>query len=107
MIQALSDNRPTVVLAASGVLSLMGSMEAQRALADVALDSTRPTDMRIQLLGNLADSATRFGSHLNDVQLGEVLDLAKSSPGDLGLAAARVHGALTLPTSDVVQLIEK
>ena len=113
--QAGPDQRPerqafaqsVVPVAAANVLAVLSSTEAQRALADAALDSTRPPELRIQLLASLASSGTQIGCRLNDVQLGKLLDLVKASTGDMALAAARTHGAMTQPTANVVQMIEK
>ena len=90
---------------ASTVLALIDSVEVQKALADSALDVTKPNDQRIALLNSLSTHATNFGNKLTDIQLEKILDLVKNSKGDLAIAAARTHGALTLPTANVVKMI--
>lgn len=107
LIAALSDKRAPVAIAAAGVLARMESPEAQQAIAEAALDASRPEETRIALLGSLAESATQIGNHLGEVALSKLLDLVKTSRGDVAIAAARAHGALTLPTSDLVPLIVK
>lgn len=107
LIQALGDERLDIVAQAASVIALIDTTEGQQAIADAALDVTRPTDLRIALLGSLADSATQIGSRLNEPQLDKVLDLVKTSDGDMALAAARAHGALTLPTSNIVEMLTK
>ncbi|MCX5660694.1 MAG: hypothetical protein NTW19_13380 [Planctomycetota bacterium] len=106
LVRALNDIRPQVAIDAAAVLSLLDSGDAQRALADAALDATQDPKKRVPFIVSLTESATRFGSKLNEVQLGKVLDLVKTAQGDLALPASRLHGALTLPTSNVAQLIE-
>ena len=43
----------------------------------------------VALLGSLADSATQIGNQLGEVQLADLLQLVKTSRGDLSLAAGR------------------
>ena len=105
LLEALFDKRPNVAVEASTVLALIDSPEVQKALADAALDVTRPNDQRIALLNSLSTNATGYGDKLSDIQLEKILDLVKNSKGDLAIAAARAHGALTLPTENVVKMI--
>jgi HEAT repeat protein len=105
LLQALGDSREPVITQAAEVLALIASEGAQRAIADAALDTSRAERVRIALLGSLAESATHHGNHLSALQLDRVLALVRDSGGDLSLAAARAHGALTLPTDNVVGLI--
>jgi len=105
LIQALNDQRSTIVTQASQVLARINTVEAQQAIADAALDIARPTEARVDLLNSLAASATAHGSKLNASQLDAVLELVKTSRGELAISAARAHGALTLPTSNLVQLL--
>ncbi len=107
LIQSLADEREPVILRAAKVLSLLPTMEAQRAIGDAALDLTRPSELRVQLLGSLAISATSWGNLLTDPQLTRLLELVKTSEGEMSEAAARVHGALALPTSNVVEMLNK
>lgn len=106
LIRALQDPREPVVLGAASVLALFDTPAAQRAIADVALDATAETPRRAQLIASLTESATRFGSRLSEIQLAKVLELVKEPPDkDLALPASRLHGALTLPTANVAQMI--
>lgn len=105
LMQALGDQRPQIVVKAAHVLALIDAPDGQQAIADAALDETRAVDLRVALLGALAESATHTGNRLNEPQLDKVLDLVQASSGDMALAAARAHGALTLPTSNVVQML--
>jgi hypothetical protein len=105
LVDALSDKRPNIAVQASSVLAMIDDPEVQKTLADSALDVTRPNDVRVAMLNSLASNATAFGNRLTDVQLEKLLELVKNSKGDLAVAGARAHGALSLPTSDVVKMI--
>lgn len=105
LIQALDDDRDDILIKSAHVIALIDDPAGQFAVAEAALDLTRPIDIRIALLNALAASATHIGNHLNDVQLGKLLELVKTSDGDMALAAARAHGALTLPTANVIELL--
>ncbi len=105
LVQALDDPRQEIAARASGVLSLIDTPQAQRAIADTALDSTRSVSLRVAMLESLSESARFFGNYLTDIQLAKLLDLVKTGRGDLVIAAAQAHGSLTLPTSNLVQLI--
>ncbi len=107
LIDALTDKRAEVVTGAAQVLARLQTPEAQQAIAETALNASQPEEIRVALLGSLAESATQIGNHLGEVALGKLLDLVKTSQGPLAIAAARAHGALTLPTSNLVPLIVK
>ncbi len=100
-----SDERDQVVIAAAEVLALLNNDEAQQTIAAAALDSTRYDEIRIAMLNSLANSAKKHGNKLTERQLDNLLELVENSVGDLAEAAAKAHGALTLPTSNVVQLL--
>ncbi len=103
LVQALGDERNEIVVAAAAVLSLIDDSEAQQALANTALDNTG--ELQLSLLGSLAESATYFGNHLRTDQTDRLLELVNAGSGDLAIAAARAHGALSLPTSNAVRLL--
>jgi hypothetical protein len=105
VIQALGDSRENIVAQAASVIALLDTAEGQQAVADVALDARLNVELRIALLGSLADSANHIGNKLNAVQLDKVLELVNDSNGDLAIAAARAHGALALPTSNIIEML--
>lgn len=108
LLEALSkDSRQEVVKQVGQVLALIDTENAQKALADAALDDTRPEETRISILGSLAESATHYGTKLNEVQLDGVRKMLDTAKGDLGIAAARAFGAHSQPTAKVVDLITK
>jgi len=108
LLEALSkDSRQAIVQQVGTVLALINTDDSQKALADAALDETRPEDTRISLLSSLAESATHYGSKLNEVQLDNLQKMIGTAKGELGIAAARAFGAHSQPTAKVVDLITK
>lgn len=105
LVHALGDGRPEVATAAANVLALLDSATAQQALATASLKQTG--DLQIVMLNALADSATHYGNKLDDAQTQKLNKLVDDSTGPLADAAARAHGALELPTSNAVTLINK
>jgi hypothetical protein len=103
LIQALGDDRDEIKVASAAVLALIDDDEAQQALAKSALDTA--DGLQLTMLGSLAESATYFGNRLPTGQTDRLLELVGSSSGDLAIAAARAHGALSLPTSHAVKLL--
>jgi len=57
------------------------------------------------MLEALAESATHHGTYVTSEQARQVSAMVESSTGQRALVAARVHGALKLPTSSAVDLI--
>ncbi len=107
LIASIDDKREDIIVGSAQVLSMVQAPDGQRTIADAALDQTRPEALRISLLDALADSANHIGNQLNEPQLDRLLALVMESEDDLALAAARAHGALTLPTANVVQLLTR
>lgn len=105
LIEALGDKRGTIALQAGQILAMLPGKEAQTAIANAAFDPARAEPVRIDLLFSLADSATANGNQLDKADHAKLLELVRTSTGDTAQAAARAHGALNLPTSSVVQLI--
>ncbi len=108
LLQSIVDKRQNIAISAASVLALMDDVDAQRTIADAALDATQSDEkLRIALLGSLADSAAAFGNRLTPAHMEKLLELVKTSQDKLALASARAHGALTPPTSNLVQMIVK
>ena len=63
--------------------------------------------MQISLINSVALSATHHGNMLTDTQIDKLLKIVNTTKGDKAQAAARAHGALTLPASHVVEMITK
>ena len=105
LIAALGDEREAVMLGAAGVLAMIDAPEAQQALADTALSERAGTAIRVEVFGDLADSAKRSGNLLTERQLGQMNELIGSARGELADAAAQAYGALNLPTARSVTQI--
>lgn len=103
LIRALEDERAEVARRAANVLALVESGEAQRALAERAFAETG--ELQIVMLEALGDSATHHGNLLAQRQSEQLRDMVQASTGEQSIAAARAHGALSLPTSNAVQMI--
>ena len=104
LTRALADEREGVAEAAGEALALIDSSSAQRALADRAL-ALEAGELKVALLNSLAASATRHGNMLSFDHGEALLELVRTSEGELADAAARAHGALSLPTGHAVELI--
>lgn len=104
LVRALDDPRPIIVTDTGRVLALVPRADAQRALGSAAIEAEQE-DVKISLLNSLAESATAHGNWLEERQATQLLELVRTSAGDVAIAAARAHGALSLPTASAVQLI--
>lgn len=107
LIDALGDNRESVVMKSAEILALFNNANAQQAIANAALDAKRAQPVQVSLINSLALSATRNGNLLTDLQIDKLLKIVNTAKGDMAQAAARAHGALTLPASHVVDMITK
>jgi len=103
LIAAVSDSRAEVAVAAGNTLSRIDDPTAQAAIAAVALSG--PGAVQIAHLVDLAESANTHGNLISADMSDGILDLVKTSTGDLAIAAAQAHGALALPTRNAVDLI--
>ncbi|HCD31508.1 MAG TPA: hypothetical protein DER01_03815 [Phycisphaerales bacterium] len=107
LIDALGDDREAVVMKSADILALFGNLNAQQAICNAALDSKRSGKVQVSLINSLALSATHHGNLLTDVQIDKILKIVQTAKGEKAQAAARAHGALTLPASHVVEMITK
>lgn len=105
LITALQDKREAVVMRSAQILALYSAPMAQQAIAAAALDTKRSSKVRISLINSIALSATRNGNQLNDLQINKILKIVNTAKGGMAQAAARAHGALTLPAAHVVDMI--
>jgi hypothetical protein len=88
-------NNPATAPSATMALSDVPVPDAQRDLASLALDSSRPAELRSSAGYNLARSVQRFGSLLTDEEERRLLDMATSeSNPSLRISASAVVGAL-------------
>jgi len=103
LIDALSTREGGTRLLVADVLAYMDSDKSQRALFDAALAATDIE--QVDLLERVADSVKRIGDRAEERHVQALLELVQNSDGQLAEAAARVHGALNLSTSDAVNLL--
>mgnify|MGYP001283300832 CR=1 FL=1 len=107
LIEALGDDRHSVVMRSAEILALFNDIKAQQAICNTAMNAKLPGKVRISLIDSLALSATHHGNLLTDTQIAKLLKIVNTAKGDMAQAAARAHGALTLPASHVVDMITK
>lgn len=103
LIAGVTDPRQEVAAASAHVLAMVNESDAQQAIIEAALQTAG--NLQISLLQSLAESATHYGNLLTQAQTDALLELVMQSQGDLSVAAAEAHGALTLPTANAVRLL--
>lgn len=92
---AIALSQPTTAPAASAALGEVPGIDAQRDLADVLLDSSRPAPLRNAAGSRLVRSIQRFGPLLTDDQERRLLDVAGSEADPaIHSVLAAVLGAL-------------
>ncbi|MHC4146007.1 MAG: hypothetical protein ACYSUD_14630 [Planctomycetota bacterium] len=107
VINATKDSRANIQMLAGQILAYLGSPEAQRAIAAMALDENNAMDVRISAFNSLATSAKLNANLLNTAIIDVVYALVSSQDADpqLRSAAARAYGSLNLPSQKVKDLI--
>ena len=106
LAELLGDERTDVRVEAARALATMPSAAAQQAIAGLANDPAADQDVRIAAYGSLSDSVRRHGNLLTEALAAQVVDVVTSKPDPaLRTAAARVMGALSLPSEQVEALI--
>lgn len=103
LIDALDTRSGGTRMLVGEILALIGTDTSQRKLLDAALAARG--DEQVELLGRVADSVRLHGNRAERRHVQAVVDLVANSEGSTAEAAATVHGALNLPTSDAVKLI--
>lgn len=107
LISAIGDRRPEIQVLAGQVLAHLGSPNAQRAIAAMALSSGNSLDVRIAAFESLATSAKLNANMLMDEMVDGIYGLISSEQTDpeLRSAAAAAYGALNLPSQKAKDLI--
>ncbi len=107
LVAATRDSREEIQVLAGQILAYLNSPEAQRALAEAALDAGHSMDVRIAAFDSLANSAKMNGNLLPDGTVQQIYGLTRSdeTEPDLRAAAAAAYGALNLPSQMVKTLI--
>lgn len=108
LIKTIKDPaRPELQKLAAQILAHLKSPQAQRAIADVALNESYEFDVRLSVFESLANSAKINACLLEDAQIQAVYAIVGSTEADSRLrsAAAAAYGALNLPSRKVKDLI--
>lgn len=106
ILAGLDDARAEVATAAGNVAALLGSREAQVALANKGLDDKTPDEFKVSLLRNLATNAKTFNNQLDTGTVENLQKLAETAMNpDVKSASAEALGALNLRSEQVKTLI--
>jgi hypothetical protein len=105
LIDALRTQEGQVKASVASLLAMIDSTRAQRAVIDAALAAQG--DEQAMLFGPVADGARRFGSKATTAQSDAIRELVRTSMGPVADAASAAFGALSLPSSEAVDLIIK
>jgi len=102
-----SNPQQEIQVLAGQILAYIDSPEAQRAIAEVALDASKPMEVQIAAFESLADSAKVNANQLPDTMVDQIYSLISTdqTDPDLRAAAAAAYGALNLPSQKVKELI--
>jgi hypothetical protein len=103
LIDALAVRQGGTRLMVADILAMMESDNAQRTLFDAAFAATDAE--QIELLERVAESVRRSGDRAEKRHIAALVELLSDSTGQLAEAAAEVHGALNVPTSDAIELL--
>ncbi len=107
LIKAATGQRQDLQVLAGQTLAYLNSPDAQRTIANVALDSGQEMDVRIEAFDSLSTSAKLNGDLLSDDLVNQIYQLVSSdqTDPDLRAAAAAAYGSLNLPSQKVKDLI--
>ena len=108
LINATNDSRTNIQVLAGQILAHLNSLDAQSAIASMALDTNNDIDeVRIDAFKSLATSAKLNANKLDDGTIDRIYELISSdeTDPDLRSAAAIAYGALNLPSRKVKDLI--
>ncbi len=105
LVEALRTQEGAVRVAVANVLALIGTEGAQHALIETALSAQG--DEQAMLFAPLAQSARHWGSKATQAQSDAIRQVVQTATGPTAEAAAAAYGALSLPSSEAVDLIIK
>lgn len=107
LINAVKDKRPQIQILAGRTLAHLNNSGAQRAIAEMALDTDNSGEVRIAAFNSLATSAKLNANMLPDETIDGIYALIKSNQTEpeLRAAAAAAFGSLNLPSQKAKELI--
>ena len=106
LISALASGDEELRSRCLSVLALIGTANAQRAVAEVALTDTNSESLRLEAFDALTSSAKTYGSLLDDERVTRVLTMARDEPDMIMRAAAsQALGALDLTDNKASDII--
>jgi HEAT repeat protein len=107
MIEVTESGRPQMQELAAETLARLESSQAQRAIAQMALNDKNADALRIAAFGSLAISAKQNGNLLSPEQIDAIYAMVSSTQTvpQLRAVAAGAFGALNLPSEKVKDLI--
>lgn len=107
LVKATSDSRDEIKIIACQILAYLSSPDAQRAIAELALNESYKVEIRVAGFEALATSAKVNASQLLDEQVDRIYKLVASRDVNeqLRSAAAAAFGSLNLPSRKVKDLI--
>ncbi len=107
LIDSTKSTRIEIQVLASRVLAYLGSPEAQRAIAAMALAEGNSKEVRMSAFDSLVLSAKINANRLDDEKIDAIYSLVSSKECDpeLRATAAAAYGALNLPSQKVKDLI--
>lgn len=107
LIDASEDSREDVQIYAGRILARLYSPDAQRAVAETALNEQNSMTVRTEAFTSLAVSAKKYGNMLTEMLIDDIYGITADMGADAELrtAAAGAYGSLNLPSSKVKTLI--
>jgi len=104
---ATKDAQQQIRVLACQTLAYLNSPNAQRAIADMAMDAGQEMPVKVAAFDALAGSAKLYGNLLPDAAVTAMYALIQSTDTDAAIraAAAAAFGALNLPSQKVKDLI--
>jgi len=107
LVAGTKDKRSEIQILSGQTLAYLDSPGAQRAIADMALDTGNAADVRVPAFDSLATSAKLNANMLPEETVDAIYELISSDDTDPALrsAAAAAYGALNLPSRKAKDLI--
>ncbi len=107
LVKTTADNRDEMKIVSCQILAYISSPDAQRAIAELALNENYSVEIRISGFESLSTSAKVNANQLLDGQIDKIYKIVESRDADeqLRSAAAGAFGSLNLPSRRVKDLI--